>query len=257
MPYLSQLSRESRAKMMPLRGPSWLPSVGLPVIGEMSSDDNITGLSARAAVSKPGSREPAAAIKRVEDLRPDLVRSQDTAIDSMHAVQFDPSTASARRSISAPAESVRLRSDAPLEKGEFNGLQESTLLAQPARATELIRSGLEVTVIPPRRQARAEEELPAARTLQSVVAEVERRQKELELRNRSQHPATFVGPTVGRASAAAGQPEPAGEGDVRLNIGSIVVQVDPAPSAAQLPPSRSVPPAFDTSDRWARSFLDR
>ena len=130
------------------------------------------------------------------------------------------------------------------------------MIARPARATELIRSGLEDSVIQPRREGRDEEEQPAARTLQSVVAEVERRQKELELQYRSQQPAMFVGPTVGRASAAAAQPEPAGEGDVRLNIGSIVVQVDPAPSAAQLPP-RAVPPAFDTSNRWARSFLDR
>lgn len=239
MRYLSQLSRENRAKMMPLREPSWLPRVGLPVIGEMASDEDAAGLPAR--VSKPGSREPAAVIKRMEDLPPDPAGSQDTAIDSIHAV--DPSAASTRRSISAPAESVRLRPDAPLKKGEFNVLQESTLIARPARATELTRSGLE-------------DELPATRTLQSVVAEVERRQKELELRYRSQQPATFVGPTVGRASTAAAQPDPAEEGDVHLNIGSIVVQVDPAPSAAQLRP-RAAPPTFDTSNRWVRSFLDR
>jgi hypothetical protein len=88
------------------------------------------------------------------------------------------------------------------------------------------------------------------------VLEVERRQKELEIQYRSQQPATFVGSTVGRANAAARQPELAGEGDVRLNIGSIVVQVDSAPSAAQLP-SRAVPSAVDTSNRWARSFIDR
>lgn len=257
MRYLSHLSRESRAKMMPLRGPSWLPRVGLPVIGEMASDDNVTGLPASAAVSKPGMRERAAVIKRMEDPRPDSVRSQDAAIDSVHAIQFDPSAASVHRPMNAPAELVRLRSDTPLEKDECNALQDSTLIAQPARATELIRSGLENTVIQPRRQGRDEEGQRAARTLQAVVAEVERRQKELELRYRSQQPATFVGPSFSRAGPAAGQPEAIGEGDVRLNIGSIVVQVDPAPSVVQLPPPRSAPPAFDTSNRWARSFLDR
>jgi hypothetical protein len=254
MRYLSQLSRESRARMMPLRGPSWLPRVGLPVIGEMASDEDATGLPATATVSKPGSREPAAAIKRMEDLRLDSAGSQDSAIDSVHAV--DPSAASARRSISAPVEPVRLRRDAPLKKGAFDVLRESTLSAHPARATELIPSGMEDIVVQPRREGRDEEEQPAPRTLQSVVAEIERRQKELDLQYRSQQPATFIGPSASRASAAAGQPERAGEGDVRLHIGSIVVQVDPAPSAVQLPP-RSVPTAFDTNNRWVRSFLDR
>ena len=89
-----------------------------------------------------------------------------------------------------------------------------------------------------------------------MLAEVARRQEELEVRYRAQQPATLVDQT-GKESTAAQQVETMGERDVRLNIGSIVVQVDPLPAASSLPPPRPTPPVRETSDRWARSFLDR
>ncbi len=246
MRYLSHLSWESRAKLMPLRRPSWLPRVELSVIEEKALPENASGLPVRTTVSNPASLEPSERISDKQDFRPAPIRSQNPATHSARAVQIDPS---------APSEH-RFQSKASLEKVEFSASQASAPIVRPAPATELIPPRPEDAIIHPRRIARNEEDQPAARTLQSVLAEVARRQEELELRYRAQQPATLVGQT-GKESTAAQQLEPMGERDVRLNIGSIVVQVDPLPAASPLPPPRPTPPVRDTSDRWARSFLDR
>jgi hypothetical protein len=210
----------------------------------------------RTAVSNPASLEPSERISDKQDFRPAPLRSYDTAIDSARAVQIDPSAPSEHRPISRPSERVRFQSEASLEKVEFSASQASAPIVRPAPATELSPPRPEDAIIHPRRIARNEEDQPAARTLQSVLAEVARRQEELELRYRAQQPATLVA-QIGKESTAAQQLEPMGERDVRLNIGSIVVQVDPLSAASSLPPLRPTPPVRDTSDRWARSFLDR
>ena len=93
-------------------------------------------------------------------------------------------------------------------------------------------------------------------TLQSVLTEIARRQQELELRYRSeQSPARKDLSRPGEASTEGRSPRESDE--LRLNIGSIVVQVEPE-QAATVPP-RPAPRRAprESNSRWARSFLDR
>lgn len=245
MRYLSHLARESTAKMMPSRGPSWLPRVGLPVIEETMLPENAVGLRGTTTLPNPASHAPAMISHRINDFEP--VRAvQAPDVPTHSGLPLEPDTRAGNSN----------RSARPSAERDFAS-SESSPVGRPAPATDLIPLRLENAVIHPRRIARAEEDQQVARTIQSVLAEVARRQEELELRYRSQQTATRVGQAVIEAKAGVRPQEPMGESDVRLNIGSIVVQVDPPPAAAPLPPPRPAPPARDTRDRWARSFLDR
>ncbi len=104
-------------------------------------------------------------------------------------------------------------------------------------------------------QARTE----AGATLKSVFAEIARRQQELELRYQMELQAKPGKQSLDMHSEGRSRVQGGRDNDVRLNIGSIIVQVEsqPAANAPNRPATRLSRPARDTGNRWVRSFLDR
>ena len=101
-------------------------------------------------------------------------------------------------------------------------------------------------------------------TLPLVLAELARRQEERERQQFEGRNARAV--ITGREGSAHGDRHAReatfSKEEVRVNIGSIVVQVEaePAERAAQSlpqPRQRAAREVRENSDRWARSFLDR
>ena len=254
MRYLSQLARESRARLILPRIPSWLPS-SLAVREEAAPAKIPSQLAERNNVTKPAASGPQGEV-RSRERAPNFVQRREPAIVVDRAPQRHL-IAPAQTAMARAAESVRVSSEsrsAPEPSGEF---LESRGVIQAALVPEVIPPSPEVAAMRPRRLASEKEELLGVRTLQSVIAEVARRQEELELRNQTRQSTALARPPAEREIVARQNVEGVHEADVLLNIGSIVVQVDPAPSASPLPPQRPAPPVRDTSDRWARSFLDR
>jgi hypothetical protein len=94
-------------------------------------------------------------------------------------------------------------------------------------------------------------------TLQGIISELTRRQQELEERYRADQVAPRNAPTQTGSDRVEAQTVRADEG-VLLNIGSIVVQVEPeqvAPKILPKPSPRRVP--REHRNDWKRSFLDR
>jgi hypothetical protein len=124
----------------------------------------------------------------------------------------------------------------------------------------------ETPVSPPGPIAPGPGQTGAMPTLQSILAEIGRRQQELECDYQAQKSTALTSARAGPPSlqgvqhASTTHREPGAEESIHLSIGSIVVRVEPelvAPPQPPRPLSRPPHPERDTSNRWARSFLDR
>jgi hypothetical protein len=272
MRYLSQLARETTASVTPSRRPSWLHPVGLLI-----HEEQVEAPSAVATTPASTSRESSTArsvLRGIEEsgldatpaqpARPMASRSRDVHSSAAEADQElnpvrhprltrqsrGPEDASAQSAGDTPHSSPRLKSILARPTATDREQHES-LSALPANSAD--RS-------PKTPAVQSSEATP---NLRSVLAEIARRQQELELRYRAdQKPEMRAESRAGKRDPEKYLPKRNGNEDVRLNIGSITVQLEPEPAVtAAKPPSPRSPrlpaPTLDTGNRWARSFLDR
>jgi hypothetical protein len=254
MRYFSQLARETRARVMPSRQPSWLQPLA-PMVQE-STVESVTPESA-----------PTSALMRAA---PDHEAHHQSGKQEPGRSAGDGS-ARAEAPVHAHASTARLpeevtRSPLPSHKSSKQEQDRDTITRPSANGTfafqltaELPLGHGEPRLLPPAvpplsdPPARAAERLPA--TLQGVLTEIARRQKELEIRYQADRWAAHNGSSP-LDSVPAGEPARR-ESEAVLNIGSIVVQVEPEPEAKA--PARPAPrrPGRENNSWWARSFLDR
>ncbi len=298
MRYLAHLAHETRARVMPARRPAWLPAVDFladenaraaPASTDGSPEPEATPARATADPVRPLPVETAG-----RALAPELPAGKPAAAvttpfpQPIHTPVLSPS-------VSAPPAPVAPRQPGdrpePGRERDFSqpGLREtvSPLRVQTRHPGEPFPSGrpphfaapIEPAAAAPRRPdgrrvdpASAQFDLgPPQRTdptptpadrpnLNLVLAEIARRQSELERAYLARpSPSSSEPAPVSRSRTERGDAHPDAQSEpVSLNIGSIVVQMEPPiAAAAPPPPVRPLPPAADTRRRWARSFLDR
>lgn len=263
MRYLSQIAHQTASRFVPARRAGWQPSVPplvreqtieLPAIPDVEPEEG-AGMSAR---DKPAPRAEAMeqgsgqASKQGSEDRP--VDRRDAAPSSSEISL----AAAARRRPTDEGPKIGQRLDTTLDGSPTEPIgMETAVPAQTEGTVAVARQAppvLNESPLQVRPQAKA--------TISSVLAEIERRRLELDLRYQQGR-----GPTVAQAEQS-GPREPrmressasgsiGSEEAVHLNIGSIVVQVEPesAQNAAQ-PPRHALAPR-ETGRSWARSWLDR
>lgn len=282
MGYLSQLARETTSRALPPRQEgAWAPRI--PQLVEervvewpaMASREETRAATephdaARSIVPpSPSPQEapvsPAERIAKVE--RP--ARSAPT-----HALTNESEDKTGTDRTEALPAPVRIRSGEealPLASFAAPPTTEtsSAEIRQPERRAELLapspqEAGSNAADSSRSRRPHAAE-AAAYPELQSVLDEIARRQRALEREYRQEEPLAPRTGTVdssGEVNETVTVPYLRGEPieeQVHLNIGSIVVRVDPEsePPRPSTLPERRPRPARDTSNRWARSFLDR
>ena len=312
MRYLSQLARETTARVLPGRTPSWAPALPLeieenvvtwpaapaepmgsvraeasdraPSGGPQSMPARAPPDSAREAERTEGRAEPSETPRRRPPEPPQRTDELDLGPDPREAPRqriaprplvrhpiaeesaepMPPPAVSGRadrvRALTRPTslplrdESAPPRRDSPVPQHERPPPGESPRPAPPLSAT-------------PELKQRSGERPPTVRadlnsTLSLAFAEIARRQALLEARHREAEAAESVAkrphpssvdqaPTVGVERPRLRRAEP---DEVRLSIGSIIVQADPPPAPPPRPPK---PPRQSPRMRWARSFADR
>jgi len=297
MRYLSHLARETRAKVTPPRQPSWLRPIGLLVKEsavetvaqlDLSPDPSpllefpatkVHPLRAPAALEnpQPATLEPAVHKETVLKPLPSRKFLQPAERTTSSGTEPLPSLPSklveAQR---APANiqrrqlifSVRHIEESAAQNTGFLEPEEllpspppRSLVAHPAPAH--IERGESASFPAGHLETRAVRRVEPAPNLGAVRAEIARRQQELEL----QYQDNQIRPAaVGHATQTSPEVRERGQDgrreDVRINIGSIIVQTEPEPAsnvaqAASARPPFQLRPARDVSDHWARSFLDR
>ena len=256
MRYFSQLTRETTARVMPARRPPWLRSFSA------LAEETITewpyavapSLAVRRAAPAPengGTARDTARLGNADDpARPGAI---------MQARQFSvsPSAAEGGRERAHP------EIDLPraVEPGRNEARRAPLPAAWPIAAQRERREPEILPAINPSQQQvrvpapREREPMPA--TLQGIISELTRRQQELEERYQADQIASRNAPTQTGSDRVEAPTVRADEG-VFLNIGSIVVQVEPEPVAPKTPPKpspRRVP--REHRNDWKRSFLDR
>ena len=296
MRYVSHLARETRAKVMPPRQPSWLRPMGLLV--EESAVETVAHLDLNSvpspmpnfpATKVPHGSAPAAHENRQPAAFETAVHNETllTPLPSRKFLQPAEVISSSRKeplpppppkSVEAhlaPANdqrrqfnfSVRHLEKSAAENTAFLEPEQRLLSPQPqsqvANPASAHVERTESASSPARHlETRAVQHLEPAPNLRAVLAEIARRQQELEL----QYQDNQIWPTVvGRALHTNPDTREHGDSkkeDVRINIGSIIVQTEPEPVPSVAPAaSARLPfqpqPARDPCDHWARSFLDR
>lgn len=248
MRYLSQLARETTARVSASRQPRWLRPVGLVAKDEFEFVPPAT--SATSVLPRgEGSRSvhSDAGESLAEPRRQDRNVSDASGLPSAKT-----RTPLGDRAVQATAASLNF--DAPAAAQPTPRMRRS---ADEQERTELESSS--AGLLPEHGQFEPDTPPRAETTLQSVLAELARRQEELERQRRdTQREVTAVDPGARRSGSQRPAWEAASKEAVRVSIGSIVVQVEPdqvhpAPQPRQRPPRA----AHENSDRWARSFLDR
>jgi len=233
---------------MPSRRPSWLPRVE-PLIQE-----SVVDLPASSSVI-PISSEPREAI--AAELTMAGRAREGQAQRAQAVIPPEPEWVSKGQSLD-PSLSFPKPGNAQFSSvsADSQSVHPAPPAMRPRNSTRVSSADLDQHSVEPDRRVDLE-----TRTLQSVLAEIGRRQKELELQYQTQPtvPAEQFGGE--RASSQKQSRAPDGVDDVRLNIGSIVVQVEPPPAVtatSQVPERHLRPPRPDgDTRRWARSFLDR
>jgi hypothetical protein len=258
MRYLLQLARETTARLKVSRQPSWLRPVGLVIEDEASIPmtppqaartqnefEHVRTVGPAAVISRPAAREQEPETRRRQRLAPAADELPQQPLQ--RAPQAEPPQSEPRRWADAAVPASHAIPNAAEEKSATLEINHgfSTADARAERVTQ-------------------QQQPAAAHTLRSVLAELSRRQEELE---RQQIDARRK-PLVEVLGEERTHPErttserAASKEEVRLNIGSIVVQFDPDPAervTAPAQPLRVAPQRSEqqSSDRWARSFLDR
>jgi hypothetical protein len=227
MRYLAQIARETTARVLPRRAPSWAPARALTeqdMVVESPSPPSYSTTLARTETPL----EPSASVNS----RHEEKAAERAALAPAAPRPRSDSTKSSARSVEGPVPSpVREIEEAPNPRN-------IVVNQQPAVPVSSHRE-----------------------TLSGVLAEMARRQKLLEARYRADEssgeslPRTQSRPAEITNLAAPARLEAE---DVRLNIGSIVVQIEPSPAPAAVPqPTAHRQPLREPVKRWARSFLDR
>ncbi len=256
MRYLSQLAHETTARVTPSRAPSWLAPIaplastgGDREAGLALQETGFDGLSETLEATPPASHATTVVTRPAPILRgTEPVPAE--AVDPIDPVR----TAGAPRPL-VPAMRARL-------PGAMTGIAAATLspdhnVLSPARTgTTVAASPADVATCGPTTGARdaAAARLPA--TLDSVLAEIARRQSALDDRDHGDSLAAHEA-APRRRELGARHGGPAQEQPLRVEIGSIVVQVEGEPAPAPAPRARPVLGAARSGDRWRRSFLDR
>ncbi len=256
MRYLSQLTRETTARVAPSRQPSWLRPVGILV------QESISAPISRIASPADSTRPP------VSGQAP--VTTAKASAKEFHTEVRSKSGSNSAKVISEPAAAIVSPKVARAERHELSSVRPTLAVHDKLPSeTEYFREVefLEPSIAPQTKHSEvtAVRKAPTAPTLQSIIAEIARRQQELD----QQHKEDQASRASQSARSANGLAEKtsdkksAGKDDIHLNIGSILVQVEsePAPHAVAQPQPyrRQLPPARHgaNNDRWARSFLDR
>jgi hypothetical protein len=258
MRYLSQLARETTARLKVSRQPSWLRPVGMVIQDEASipmtppqaartqnefEHVRTAGPAAAPSRTAPREQEPETRRQRLAPAADELPQQP-----LQRAPQAEPPQSEPRRSADEAVPASHAIPNAAEEKSATLEIDDGLFPTANARAERVTQ----------------QQQPAAAHTLRSVLAELSRRQEELErqqidarrtpvvevLREERTHPERLI------SERAASKEE------VRLNIGSIVVQLEPDPAervTAPAQPVRLAPQRSEqqSSDRWARSFLDR
>lgn len=290
MGYLSQLARETTSRVLPPRQEGmWTPRIPQLVEERVAEWPAMASSEEAAAAAEPQ--------KTAESFVTPSAFSQEAPVPPVERIA-EPGRPAIRASIPADnQEKGEKRGDKRLEQNEINRREAlpvpgrirsgdearpltslaapptrgtpSAEIRQPARRAELLApspreadSHVADLSAPLRPDAAEPGVYPA---LDSILNEIARRQRALEREHRQKEPlaprtGTVHSPGEGNGTVTAPyfQGEPIEE-QVHLNIGSIVVRVDPEsePPRRSTLPERRPQPARDTSNRWARSFLDR
>jgi hypothetical protein len=275
MRYLAQLARETNARVLPRRSPSWAPA-----IPEMAHE-NIVEWPAFNSPSlnpppkpapldtTPLDQTPRDAAQREpqdpQDLRklriePGPPASAPLALDgpaspmAQRPADPHPSLRAERTAEPMRAQPAELRASSPKRELE---LPEARDAVHPNPPADLAPSALALRPRDATEPSRADPPMNLSR----VLAEIARKQELLEARYRAGELSETASARPGaRSTAAAIQPAATRieTEEVRLSIGSIVVEVEPPPTPpSQAPTSRPSRSARDQASRWARSFLDR
>ena len=232
MRYLAQVARETTARVLPRRSPSWAPPSLLTEQDTLVEWPTLNSQAATPARTETAS-EPSASGNTWQEEKP---------------AERAPLAPAARRPETSGFAAPRPR----IVSAKFPARSPEGPVPSPVREIEEVPKPRKIDV---NRQA----EVPMS--LSGVLAEIARRQELLEARYRSDESSGESSPRPQNPPAEITNPATAAwpeAEDVRLNIGSIVVQLEPSPgpvAAPQVPaPRRPVPQPVR---RWARSFLDR
>jgi hypothetical protein len=257
MRYLLQLARETTARLKVSRQPSWLRPVGLVIQDEASipmtppqaartqnefEHVRTAGPAAAPSRTAPHEQEPETRRQRLAPTADELPQQP-----LQRAPQAGPPQSEPRRWADEAAPASHAIPNAAEEKSATLEIDDGfpTANARAERVTQ-------------------QQQPAAAHTLRSVLAELSRRQEELERQQIDARRTAVV--EVLREERTHQErhmsERAASKEEVRLNIGSIVVQFDPDPAervTAPAQPLRLAPQRSEqqSSDRWARSFLDR
>lgn len=253
MRYLSQLVRETASRVKVSRRPSWLRPVGLVPQEEAASSASAPVALPQTEATTPQSSESTtkATVKQNHDERPGraqrAVAPGDGEVLPPHAAA--PLRILPRRSEEAAPSAVRALTprQAPAIEATAAEPDENDLFPEERRSEQTVPRQPETT-----------------HTLRSVLAELARRQQELERQQAEikREPVVEAAPERGKRAERRVREAPGNKEDIRLNIGSIVVQMEPDPEARVAPPPQPLRPRApqyerQSSDHWARSFLDR
>jgi hypothetical protein len=247
--YLAQLARETTARVLPSRAPSWTPA--LPLQFE------------EAFVAGPRERPQSREIWRSPDQEPaggeherDRREARAERSEAQRRRRAEPPQGADAIDLEPVPQAATSERIAPRQPARLPAQEASTETARPVGNRHMPDPAIRAGVRPPA----AGTELNS--TLSRAFAEIARRQALLEARQEKEEAAERASPrpppspadqtwTTAPERTRLQQPQPE---DLRLSIGSIIVQADP-PTAAPIRPPKPPPPR--PRIRWARSFADR
>lgn len=258
MRYFSQLARETTARVMPSRQPPWLR----PISG-VAEETTVEWPATRAVAPNPAvSRSvPPPETGGIARAASRLGTAQEPPRPGaiMQAIQISVPTPAAEEGRERAQPALALPPAREAGRGDASPAAYSPAWPISTSGEERAPQALPVGAPSPQQTevsaAREREPMPA--TLQGVISELTRRQQELEERYQANQIVARNAPTRTEADRVDAQTVRADEG-VLLNIGSIVVQVEPervAPTTPSRPSPRRVPRG--NRNDWKRSFLDR
>lgn len=253
MRYFSQLARETTARVLPSRQPSWLQPVSqvtLEVGSPIASDAEYHSNPPADAFSTQVKREPT--------MLPLDKQEQNASNLRGHSIH------SAQRVIGAPQEQPRLAYDSQPGSAREHFPREAVRTPvdsaddsrSPSREKPSeVRESATLPVVSPT-PVEAHQAMPT--TLQGVLTEIARRQEALELRYQADQAVDRMTAAVTTMTSTA-QRDNREEERVLVSIGSVVVQLEAEPQHAA--PALGKPtlrrPPREVHNNWARSFLDR
>ena len=260
MGYFSQLARETLTRVIPPRQPLWLPPIApmvqesvvewpaAPVVNAVSEPNRVH----RAAES---SGEP------VTGRQPPADESAGTnPVQRSYPSRADESRAEPPREHVEIEKYFNRETERATPRQNFGDAPPAPQSTVPSPSLDRYEArAVPAAVLPPQRSETGEAAVQHSRpaTLAAVVSEIARLQQEFDRRYRAEQASTRSGSSPAETMRPEQRAEPASEG-VSLNIGSIVVQMEPEPAAVKSTPKPAPRrPPSESHHHWKRSFLDR